>query len=285
MNSEILNQIQILNQNIGDLAQKSQGLIDVLNKAKGLDVNTIITVLAGLIGVIIGSYISYFFTKRMTNESSKARFAIQRKNLIYSKIYKELTYIREQVEQLPDNWFYFQVKTNLVDTKVNRHGSDTYWLGGKHDYIAPEFYVWKDIKSDIRITQVNNKVLNAMNALEKALINYFSSINQFEKELKTSQEYQQINLNLNAVLFFCNDFNKEKFIEEDIKRYDGQTTEWVSNRREQLLKVISPLLETPLLQESKENFLLLKKELDTAYSTLEKVIKDVVNKYEYGEKI
>lgn len=285
MNTEILNQIQILNQHTIDLTQKSQDLINALKQSSGVDINTIITILAGLLGVVVGSLISYYFSKKITNESSKARFAIQRKNLIYSKIYKELIYMREQIELLPEKGFYFQMQTNLVDTDVNDWSGSNYWIVDNRDSIAPDFYVWKDIKSDIRITQVNNEVLGVMESLEKAILNYFNLIRKFREELNNNEKEQNVKFNLEITPFFFYDFNKEEYIEKDIKRYSGQTIEWMNARRELMLKVINPVMEKSFLQETKENFIILKDRVDGAYLTLEKIIKDIVNKYEYGEKI
>jgi hypothetical protein len=286
MDANLLKQIQILNQHVADLTQTSQGLLSVAKHSQELDVNTLITALVGLFGVLVGSCISYYFSKKIANESSKARFAVQRKNLIYSKIYKELIYMREQIELLPKNWFYFQLKTNLVNTKINRYGSSDYWVGGKNDYIAPVFKVWKDIRSDIRMTQINNEVLLAMDALEKAVINYFNSINQFEEELRKTQGAVGLTMNrLDDVQFFFSNFNKEECIERDLKQFRGNTPEWINTRRELLSKVITPTLVSPFLKESEVSFNLLKEKTQKAYLTLEKLIKYTVNTYEYGENI
>lgn len=286
MNTELLNQIEILNQHVADLTQKSQDLINILKQTKGLDANTIITAVVGLLGVLVGAYISYYFSKKIADQSSKARFAVQRKNLIYSKIYKELIYMREQMNLLPQDWFYFQLKTNLVKTEINRYSSSDYWIGGNHDYVAPEFNVWKDIKSDIRITQVNSEVLSVMEALEKEIINYFNCVNQFNEELQKVEQKMGLTMNkFRSEQFFFAHFNKEKIIEQDLNGYSGQTPEWIKAREELLSKVIDSVLLSPFLKCSEENFNLLVKKVDEAYSTLEKLIKDIVNKYEYGEEI
>lgn len=286
MNTELLNQVEILNQHVADLTQKSQDLINILKQTKGLDANTIITAVVGLLGVLVGAYISYYFSKKIADQSSKARFAIQRKNLIYSKIYKELIYMREQINLLPQDWFYFQLKTNLVKTEINKYSSSDYWIGGKNGYVAPEFNVWKEIKSDIRITQVNSEVLSAMEALEKEIINYFNCVNQFKEELQKTEQKMGLTMNkFRSEQFFFTHFDKEKIIEQDLKVYSGQTPEWIKARKELISKVIDSILFSPFLKYSEENFKQLVEKTDEAYSTLEKLIKDIVNKYEYGEEI
>lgn len=284
MTPELLSQIQILNEHIAELTVKSQELVSVLKHSKGLDINTVITAIVGLLGVGIGSCISYQFSKKITNESSKARFAIQRKNLIYSKIYKELIYMREQIDLLPDKGFYFQLKTNLIDTKINNYNIDysKYWIAGKYDYIAPVFCVWKDIKSDVRITQVNHKVRVVMTNLENAVINYFNSLNEFEIEF----DKRNTDGNINSSLFFFIDSGKESFIREYIQeRWQGQTVEWYSQKEESFFKIINPLSKSPLLKNCSDEFFLLKEKLDEAYFVLEQLITEIVNKYEYGEEI
>ncbi len=246
----------------------------------GLDMNTLITALVGLFGVIVGACISYYFSKRISDSSSKARFAIQRKNLIYSKIYKELVFIKQQINVLPPNMFYFEVKTNLHNSYVG--GSGKYYIGDSRDYIAPDFYVWEEMKNDIRITQVNKEVSVKMDHLEKALIEYLNSVDKVAREVEDNRKEFSHNVMIDNTFFFSDPLDKDDLIKKLSKP-------WVSSKNAiheaSILKVVEATLEKPYVEDAKQNFFLLKKAVDDANQTLEKLIRDIVAKYEYGEEI
>lgn len=283
MNPEYLHQLEILNKNVSEMIGKSQELIMILKHTNGLDANTIVTALVGLFGVGIGAYISYHFSKKISNESSKARIAIQRKNLIYSKLYKELIDIKEQMSFLPKNGFYFQMITNGAQTNASRRWNDgRYFIKGKQDYTAPQFNTWRNIKSDVRITQVTSRVTVPMEELESAVINYFDSVNSFFAEFNTRENK---NYHIDPTIFYFDDFEPEEVIQASVRYHTNQSPEWISNRKHEVQKLVDTVLKKPYLQASKTNFHIFKEKLDIAYTALETLIKEIVNKYEYGEEI
>ncbi len=276
MNNELLNQIGMLNERMGDL-------IDVINQNKGLDKDTIITGAIGIIGVVVGAFISYLFTKRITTESSKARFAIQRKNLIYSKIYKELVHMKEQMDLLPSGSFYFHIRTNLLGHEINEWYPSNYSIAGIRDYVTPDFFVWKEIKSDIRRTLINNQILSIMNALEEVVILYEQSREAFLKKLQDIEKRQGVSaLSLDYTRFFFDNFDKSEFALESAKNFGGENSQDLMGRIGDFSDVITADKE---LKDISANFKKLKKALIEACMTLEELIKTIVKKYEYGEEI
>lgn len=145
------------------------------------DLNTAITAGAGLLGVVIGAFISYFFTKKISDSTQKIRIVIQRKNLIYSKLYKELKSFKDNLEKIPNNQFYIEIDSTCINDYPRYR--DGFYIRGSM-YIKPVFDLWLEMKKDIRHIYVPSDIKNYLDALEKAILSYHENINKFKTESK-----------------------------------------------------------------------------------------------------
>jgi hypothetical protein len=74
-------------------------ITDVINAINSLFTNqAFIAFASALAGAIVGSVTGYIFNSRLEKQKSKERYWIQRKNTIYSPIYKSLLSLREYLE-------------------------------------------------------------------------------------------------------------------------------------------------------------------------------------------
>jgi hypothetical protein len=96
-------------------------------------------VFSALLGAIVGSISGYVFNARLERQRSKERYWIQRKNTIYSPIYKTLLSLRDYLHQAATSPRPF-IRIEL-----------------EHDYNiynAFDFTLWQSIKRDVRYDYV-----------------------------------------------------------------------------------------------------------------------------------
>ena len=249
--------------------------------SKGLDINTLITVIAGLGGVLVGAFISYYFNKKLAENTNRARIAIQRKNIIFSKLYKELLNIRRILLELPEESFYFEMYTEAVKTSLTHDGWDTFNLDGK-TYDRPSFNVWLDIKNDIRKTQIPLILSNKFEDLQQKIKEYFLNQQAFFEEgrkiekannIKMIEIYQKPQLQYNKSVFQIDlyDFFKEpikidEIIEEYKKNYHLNDEELITELRE----ILNKITECPSHKKLKGSFDNFKISLDHVLLILDK---------------
>jgi hypothetical protein len=101
----------------------------------------------GLIGVTIGSLIAYVSNKKIQENEKKSRYIIQRKNLIYSPIYKELLSLSHFVES---NSYYLEFLKN------EESYSKEFYIDGLSRRKG-KFLLWDKIKNDIRRNYISKK--------------------------------------------------------------------------------------------------------------------------------
>lgn len=261
-----------------------------LYKFEGIDVNAIITAATGLFGVFIGSIISYNFNKKLSNNALKARIIIGRKNLIFSKLYKELIKIKKSLDSLPKECFYFELNTNVVDTSItNIKYRDGFYFKREY-YEKSSFIIWKEMMDDIRKTQIPKEVKEAMLKFEETIAAYFTSVENYGKNILTNtKEFKNIlkekyNISscydLNGNSAFDETFTKENYIPEYFKDYKAEDNEAL---KLDVKNFIDKSFDQKMINDVKNNFYEIKVLLNNSLKVLDKLIQKIVDEYEYGE--
>lgn len=249
--------------------------------------NEFTSAIIGFVGVLVGSIISYYFNRKLSIENSKAAFAIQRKNLIFSKIYKELIHIKVSLKSLPEKCFYFDLLTN-IDNGTPRHyrGDDTFYFGQK-TYPRATFNLWGEIKNDIRNSHIPDKLRMNMDLLEGYVAKYLSARVQAHTDIEDMKKRRTkesgISFAIDDNLFYF-DLTVNEIVAENISKHHVHSN--VSPAvLEEMETVVSLIKDLPSLKSAQANFIEIKKQLDVTFSYLDDLIKRIVDKYEFGQTI
>lgn len=260
----------------------------------GIDINTLITALVGLLGVFVGAMISYYFTKRINEQASRSRIAIQRKNIIFSKLFKELLAFEQLIEQLPLGSKYVEVRTPVVSTDQT-DSNDTFYLDDK-SFTTPEYKVWSEMKNDIRRIQVPKKISSELDLLELNVIAYFRAVEAFLDEKKKYEQgnrakmieaFQKEPRHENSVFYidysgiFKEYPDAEQMIDTNKKRYALSNPIVLDEMR----VIIQGVIEMDSRNEVVKCFNTMTSSLNKVVNLLDALIQDIVNKYEYGDSL
>lgn len=96
-------------------------------------------VFSAMFGAVIGSLTGYYFNRALEKSRTKERYLIQRKNTIYSPIYKQLLALVEYLENVRDG------RTRGARYVIEVEFSDASTYGTRFN-----FDIWESIKKDIR---------------------------------------------------------------------------------------------------------------------------------------
>jgi len=246
--------------------------------------------LIGLFGVLLGAFIAYCFNRKMYKEQLIGRFAIQRKNLIFSKLYKEFVNIKKSLNSIPEGCFYFRFNISTI-----HHYNEKYFHFDGKNYDAADFILWNEMKNDIRKTQIPDRIKKEISNLEKAIIKYDNSLEKFIKkcEEKEKQEnekmieiYQRKELNKNSVFglkynkIYFQDYSIKKVVESNIQEYGFQKN---IELQDEIENVVKRVVDIGLLNMVEKDFKNMKIALDKTHNILYETIQEIVNKYEYGK--
>ena len=251
-----------------------------------------ISAVTGFVGVVVGAYISYHFSRKLSNEDRKARTVIQRKNLFYSKLYKEIQELLNIFEKIPPNRFYIRISFG----EPVRH----FFSSGSETLETPRLSVWADMKRDIRVLYIPDTVKSLLDEVYSRAKSYNDTIAEMHGEVEKLKQtpsnfelsemlYVVTNrrLNVDSSLLFDRNADpdqataklmsdpKLKALEEPSKSEIGNTyrsfiTDVLAlNSRQQASN-----LYTDLQYSSKE-----------AQEKLSNIITTITNKYEYGTEI
>ena len=236
--------------------------------------------LFGLFGVLLGALIAYYFNRRIYKEQLIGRFAIQRKNLIFSKLYKESVNIKKSLNSIPKNCFYFELN---IDIDYPR---EKYFYFGENAYAMSEFILWNEMKNDIRKTQIPGRIKKEMYNLEKAIIKYLDSLRKFNKRCIEMKEKEKSN---KIIIFewkydkiYYKDYSVEKIIAINIKKHGHGHQDNIKVQNE-IENIVKRVIDRELLNVVEKDFENMKIALDKTNDILYKTIQEIVNKYEYGK--
>ncbi len=242
----------------------------------------------GFVGVLIGSVISYYFNQKLNIETTKATYAVQRKNLIFSKIYKELIEIRGSLHSLPDKCFYFQIYSKDIKSQGNHHyKNDESFYFYQERYPLASFNLWNEIKNDIRNTQIPNSLREHLDKLGDTLKDYFESMEHVKKDVELVVEGRKkesgISFAQDTELFYF-DLSYEDILNKNIAKHHsvGILRDEIKEEMEIVTRKISNLesLNTMKLKFSDFNHC-----LDETFKYLDDLIKHIVDKYEFGQNL
>jgi len=247
--------------------------------------NEFITALIGLLGVLIGSVISYYFNRKLNQESSKAMIAIQRKNLIFSKLYKELLGIKLSLESLPTNCVYFNLRTGNEKFGYFYNENTTFHFY-KNQYPLANFKLWYEIQKDIRKTQIPDDLRSEMDGLKEIFESYLSSLStareSIERVIEARKKESGKSFLFDAELLY---FKKEvvEIVEDNIlKNHNSNISK---EMREEMELVVRLIKSQPSLKEVFDKYEQMRTQVDKTLLVLEKIIKRIVDKYEFGQSI
>ena len=135
----------------------------------------------GLFGVLIGSFISFLFNKMINNNERMSIVAIQRKNLIYAPIYKELLQLKNYID---NNRAYF---IRIINSKEHSDWDEEYYYDGKRRQ-SGFFIEWNDMKTDIRKDYIPLKIKESLEKVNNKLNIYNEEKLKIENIFKKESE-------------------------------------------------------------------------------------------------
>lgn len=255
----------------------------------------------GLIGVIVGALITYAFNKMINREERISRVAIQRKNLIYAPIYKELLRLNEYIKEKARSCYI-----NIIsDEKYRDYWEEHYYHDGKRRK-SGFFIVWSGMKKDVRKDYIPVKIQESLEKINKKLNAYIKNKNKINSDFKIAFNNSKINeiygeadrkkfnkpkadskIDLDTPAFlFKKDSNPSEGLEEVYKRWHTfREDKEYSGLRKELKRFFTNI---PKEIDRKEFFKSYEELVTSIFEAKEKIselIKHIVNKYEYGEEL
>ena len=285
---ELLQQLQSLNDTLAGIH------ITLLSShTQGIGWDSIIAASSGLIGVLVGSAISYISNKSISDQNQKTRIAVGKKNTIYSKLYKELLDIRKSIRAMQVDSFYFELQTNVIKVNQTEHDWESYNFAGKR-LPRSRYDQWQSMKDDIRHMHVPKGVKDQLNSLEKSVRKYFKELSCFQDEVEKSEKtmnsrmielYQaqpnhhnsRFDIDFSGVYF--KNVNIKNIVDENKRRYDLSGDELLV----EMQKIVEHVTELDSRKELDHAFDKLTESLKETIESLEILIQNIQDRYEYGE--
>ena len=142
----------------------------------------------GLIGVILGSLISYIFNRKITKDERMAKILIQRKNLIYAPIFKELLQLTDYISQHPETC-YINILTESEDY-YDAYENEYFYDGDWHE--SAHFLIWNEMKNDIRKDYIPEQIQKSLNEINRNLKTYTENRDKIDLNFKEAYKNQNI---------------------------------------------------------------------------------------------
>lgn len=222
------------------IATSVYGISRILSSAPTLLHGLNDNVISALVGAVVGSLTGYIFNSSLEKKKSVGRYQVQRKNTIYSPIYKMLTSLLDflHAKSIGSGGNY--------NSKV--HITDSGETDGYHSF---SLETWTSMQKDIRYEYVPNSIKQNMTTLRNG-VNELLAIQD-----RAFREYDEISNT------FFDKLQKEYSVSEDI-RYGDVATALIKKYLVVYPTIndaeIAQLLKTAVADEKKA--LLLVKEFD-----------------------
>lgn len=129
------------------------------------------SVFSALFGAVIGSISGYWFNRRLEKNRTNERYQIQRKNVIYSPIYKKLLAFEKYLSEQQTN------KVVLIDVEFKEK---EYGYGHK----TFRFFIWDEINQDIRKNYLLDTQRVAMDELVMAVNEHKALVARVQKDIE-----------------------------------------------------------------------------------------------------
>lgn len=249
-----------------------------------------------LVGVILGALITYFFNKKMSKDEVVGRFAIQRKNLIYAPLYKELLQLNKYIE-LHKNTCYI----NIIFKDYDRWDENYYYDEKRHE--SGFFTIWNEMKNDIRKDYIPKAIQGSLEEINSKWKIYIKNRDKIDKDFKTVyQKYKIddlhkeadkkkngggegsiINLATPAFLYKKNDDYLSTF-DKVCKNYglSNEVYNECKNELEKLFKNLTTEVDRTNLFTSHDEVI---KSIIKADKEINKLIKFIISNYEFGDEL
>jgi len=297
--------IDVTTTSLNQISNNIQGLHDIIESQTSLLINETFwdkydALISGIIGVAIGGFITYIVQKKITNEITAGRFAVQRKNLIFAKIYTEIKELQESIlEQNKKSLFIRIITTN--NKEIER---DT-WYDDIRQRPTGKFLIWNDFKMDVRKTYVNPTLAEKLENLETLIENYLVTRKNVAISFSNIYDKSEFKINLHKKMINFSDRNSGTVDSSTFHDLIFSTTPADSIKNE--------LTKWKQISESKENINIIKKEyidelyklisaeeifskiridvqkiineIDSLENYLSSIISKIHEKYEFGKSI
>jgi hypothetical protein len=236
--------------------------------------------LIGLGGVLLGAVISFGFNYYVYKRDQRAKFAVQRKNLIFGKLYKELLNANDIIKKLPKDSFYCRFMD--INTQGEDWGYDEFHFATA-SFKKPQIRLYKEMTEDIRITQIPVRIRNALSTLNATMSDYQNTLVSINFSLSTIGKKHRVHLSTESIegAFYVNATHSDVVAKSldhiaSIKESDPE-------RASRIQKEILDLLETNVFSEARSKFTTLNNYLSKSLSLLKEEIDTIVTRYEYGD--
>lgn len=242
-------------------------------------------VLSALLGALFGSLSGYWFNRKLEKNRTNERYLIQRKNTIYSPVYKQLLALRRYLQSID------KYKNKSTDIKLNE---ERYY--GRR--IFP-FHIWTDINQDIRKVYISSKQRGAMDALIKRIEDHESNeanvdirienirqkfVEKYSSKLNNPDKFSGLSYGFKSDLrAFIFPTEKGKDLRQSLIKditNEYSFSDITAGKKVDIL--ISELKVEDTIVVINDSFKALIHATDEAISVFESTISDIVNKYEGG---
>ena len=224
----------------------------------------------------------------MNRDTTKGRFAIQRKKLIFGKLYKELGVIIETFDSLPEGAFFIEFSTNFKGNNYLNSRDDRRIYYDGFNIRTPSYKLWTDMKKDIRETLVPSILKKSLNFLEDKVINYFSLLQKFKSEVTAVQvkhkkilEGHEFDIEILMEIVCFRDGTVDGIVKRIIKRHSLTDSKSIDYLRAVVVELLSSDVKDEVLVAFDE----MKKNVVVTYSVLKEVIETITSKYEFGQNL
>lgn len=255
-------------------------------------------VFSALLGAIVGSVTGYAFNRQLEQKRTKERYLIQRKNTIYSPLYKQILALHEylhgttKLDSLNNRQQLFTISVSL---------SDEY--SGYNDF---NFSIWEDIKKDIRKNYIHTDQqaelenltlkINTQLQLQNKVSNDIDQIAEVfmrthETSLKQPTSPQQpapnpkgiITGGMHQAMFpYGSTGNAKDFMVRNLFQYYTFSTAEMNHHVEELLETAKKLRSFGKLKRELRALVAL---TDQTANSFGGIIDKIINQYEGGIKI
>lgn len=245
-------------------------------------------VLSALLGAVFGSLSGYWFNRKLESSRTKERYLIQRKNTIYSPIYKQLLSLKQYLNGVNSS-NNKSVDILLKEAQYSHSGSSF------------KFLIWTDVNKDVRKSYITAEQRIAMERLIthiavqhdlqeqiKADINSLISaiIQKYYSAKKSAVNSNLIKNTLGSYLesyVFPYSHTSEHYIKQrlttDLNNYYTISDEESSELIDSLLMDVKKLSSYQKIDRSLQELI---DANDAAIELFELIIRDIINRYEGG---
>lgn len=246
------------------------------------------SVFSALLGALIGSLSGYWFNRKLEKSRTNERYLIQRKNTIYSPVYKTLLALRRYLQYIDGQ----ENKSTNIKLKEDRYPSRRSF----------DFHIWKDINQDIRKVYISPRQRDVMDALIKQIHAYELLETRVDKKIvrirdnfieKNKSKFKTDNPRYKPNASYAISSSLKWFIYPDNGSEESARTTLTKGlldaynfdeptAKKEANALIAKMKRSKTRDEINVSFAALLHATNEAINVFESTISDIVNKYEGG---